>query len=83
MDAREQHRVVNVIARPTARPLVERPRLRARARPRMPQLWSNHEGIAAHAAEPIDKLSNRKLHARAGVAVTSNCATGTAPIQYP
>ncbi len=49
----------------------------------MPQLCSNHEGIAAHAAQPIDKLSDRQLLARAGVAVTSNCAISTAPIQYP
>jgi hypothetical protein len=49
----------------------------------MPQLWSNHEDIAAHAAQPIDKLRDRQLLARAGVAVTSNCATSAAPIQYP
>jgi hypothetical protein len=83
MDAREKRHVVNVNARPSSWPLVERPWLRMRARVRMPQRWSNHEGIAAHVAQPIDKLRDRQLLARTGVAVTSNCATSTAPIQYP
>jgi hypothetical protein len=49
----------------------------------MPQPWSICEGIAAHAAEPIGRLSDRQLLAKAGVAVTPNCAISTSPIQYP
>jgi hypothetical protein len=83
MDTREQHRVVCVRARPSSWPLVERSSLRVRASVRMPQPWSIYEGITAHAAEPIGRLSDSQQLDRGGVRLTSNCATNTSPIQYP
>jgi hypothetical protein len=49
----------------------------------MTQPWSIRERIAAHAAEPIGKLSDSQLLGRAGVRLTPNCTTNTSPIQYP
>jgi hypothetical protein len=83
MDAREQHRFVSVSTRPSSWPLVERPWLRVRARVRMPQPWSIYEGITAHAAKPIGRVSDSQQLGRGGVRLTSNCATNTSPIQYP
>jgi hypothetical protein len=67
MDAREPHRVVSVRARPSSWPLVERSWLRASKGGYDEILFNPHEGIAARAAEPINKLSDcqRLVRARA------------------
>ena len=85
MDAYEQLLAVSVSV--SARPIIvatgQEACSRARARVRMPQTWSIYEGIAAHTAEPIGRLSDNQLLGRAGVRLNPNCATNTSPIQYP
>jgi len=83
MDAREPHRVVSVCARPSSWPLVERSWLRASKGVHDAILFNRHEGIAARAAEPINKLSDCQWLVRARAPLTSNWAASTAPIQYP
>ena len=67
MDAREPHRVVSVCARPSSWPLVEQLWLCASKGMHDAILFNPHEGIAARAAEPINKLSDcqRLVRARA------------------
>jgi len=83
MDAREQHRLVSVSARPSAWPLVKRPWLRATKGVHAATVFNANEGAAANAAKRIVKLSAHQPLATAGMRVTSNCASCTAPIQYP
>ncbi len=83
MDAREPHRVVSVCARPSSRPLVERLWLRASKGAHDEILFNPQEGIAARAAEPINKLSNCQRLVRARAPLASNWAASAAPIQYP
>ena len=83
MDAREQHLVVSVSARPSSWPLVERPWLRASKGVHDAIQFNPHAGIAACAAQAIGKLSDCQARARTCARVTSHCTTSTAPIQYP
>jgi hypothetical protein len=46
-------------------------------------LFNPHEGIAARAAEPINKLSDCQRLVRARAPLSSNWTASAAPIQYP
>ena len=83
MDAHEQQLVVSLTARPSSWPLVERPWLRASKGVHDAILFNRHEGIAARAAEPINKLSDCQWLVTARALLTSNWAASAAPIQYP
>lgn len=83
MDAREQHRVVGVSARPSSWQLAELALVRAWAGAYTLQLSSIHGGLAARAAEPIGRLSDWQLFATAGKHMNPTGSTRTAPIQYP
>jgi hypothetical protein len=83
MDALEQHRVVSVIARPSSWSLAGRHWLHASKGVRAATAFNANEGRAAYAAEPAVKLSANQPLATAGMREPSNCAAGSAPIQYP
>ncbi len=83
MDALEQHRVVSVSARPSSWPLVGRHWMHASKGVHLATAFNANEGRAAHAAEPSVKLSGHQPLATVGMHAPSNCAAGSAPIQYP
>jgi hypothetical protein len=83
MGAREQNRVISINARPSSWPIARRLWLRATRGVRAATDLDPNVGIAAHAAEPNDKISDSRLLATGFVRMTSNCASSTVSIQYP